>query len=58
MYLLVVSVILLNNLRQLGAAGKILPRLKEGTRVGKLVMGKYGLYNPKLRRQAEEYLVS
>lgn len=43
---------------QLGAGGKILPRLPEGTRCGKLVMGKYGLYSPKLRRQVEEYSVS
>ncbi|CAD5225309.1 unnamed protein product [Bursaphelenchus okinawaensis] len=40
---------------QLGAGGKILPRLPEGTRCGKLVMGKYGLYDPKLRRQVEEF---
>uniref|UniRef100_A0A7E4ZU16 Chlorophyll a-b binding protein, chloroplastic n=1 Tax=Panagrellus redivivus TaxID=6233 RepID=A0A7E4ZU16_PANRE len=40
---------------QLGAAGKILPRLPEGTRVGKLVMGKYGLYDPKLRKRVEAY---
>lgn len=42
---------------QLGAAGKILPRLPEGTRVGKLVMGKYGLYDPKLRKRVEAYSV-
>ncbi|VDL63572.1 unnamed protein product [Nippostrongylus brasiliensis] len=40
---------------QLGAAGKILPRLPEGTRVGKLVMGKYGLYDPQLRKRVEVY---
>ncbi|CAJ0590537.1 unnamed protein product [Cylicocyclus nassatus] len=40
---------------QLGAAGKILPRLPEGTRVGKLVMGKYGLYDPKLRKRVDAY---
>ncbi|PIO52706.1 hypothetical protein TELCIR_25986, partial [Teladorsagia circumcincta] len=40
---------------QLGAAGKILPRLPEGTKVGKLVMGKYGLYDPKLRKRVEVY---
>ncbi|XGW07195.1 hypothetical protein V3C99_017033, partial [Haemonchus contortus] len=40
---------------QLGAAGKILPRLPEGTRVGKLVMGKYGLYDPVLRKRVETY---
>lgn len=43
---------------QLGAGGKILPRLPEGTRCGKLVMGKYGLYDPKLRRQVEEFSAS
>uniref|UniRef100_A0A158P6H5 Succinate dehydrogenase [ubiquinone] cytochrome b small subunit n=1 Tax=Angiostrongylus cantonensis TaxID=6313 RepID=A0A158P6H5_ANGCA len=36
---------------QLGVGGKILPRLPEGTRVGKLVMGKYGLYDPVLRKR-------
>uniref|UniRef100_A0AC34R540 Uncharacterized protein n=1 Tax=Panagrolaimus sp. JU765 TaxID=591449 RepID=A0AC34R540_9BILA len=40
---------------QLGSAGKILPRLPEGTRVGKLVMGKYGLYDPKLRKRVDAY---
>ncbi|KHN84147.1 hypothetical protein Tcan_04651 [Toxocara canis] len=40
---------------QLGASGKILPRLPEGTKCGKLVMGKYGLYDPKLRKQVELY---
>ncbi|MFH4978570.1 hypothetical protein AB6A40_005279 [Gnathostoma spinigerum] len=40
---------------QLGAGGKILPRLPEGTRVGKLVMGKYGLYDPKLRKRVNTY---
>ncbi|KAK6753266.1 hypothetical protein RB195_012703 [Necator americanus] len=40
---------------QLGAAGKILPRLPEGTKVGKLVMGKYGLYDPQLRKRVEVY---
>ncbi|KAI6213665.1 hypothetical protein M3Y94_00177400 [Aphelenchoides besseyi] len=40
---------------QLGAAGKILPRLPEGTRCGKLVMGKYGLYDPKLRKRVEAF---
>ncbi|VDK55622.1 unnamed protein product [Anisakis simplex] len=40
---------------QLGAAGKILPRLPEGTKCGKLVMGKYGLYDPRLRKQVELY---
>jgi hypothetical protein len=40
---------------QLGAGGKLLPRLPEGTRVGKLVMGKYGLYDPKLRKRVEAY---
>jgi hypothetical protein len=42
----------------MGVGGKILPRLPEGTRVGKLVMGKYGLYCPKLRKQVEAYSVS
>ena len=42
---------------QLGASGKILPRLPEGTRCGKLVMGKYGLYAPKLRKQVQAYSV-
>ncbi|KAE9553834.1 hypothetical protein FO519_002964 [Halicephalobus sp. NKZ332] len=40
---------------QLGAAGKILPRLPEGTRCGKLVMGKYGLYSPVVRKRVEAY---
>uniref|UniRef100_A0A914QA17 Uncharacterized protein n=1 Tax=Panagrolaimus davidi TaxID=227884 RepID=A0A914QA17_9BILA len=40
---------------QLGAAGRLLPRLPEGTHVGKLVMGKYGLYDPKLRKRVEAY---
>ncbi|KAL3124036.1 hypothetical protein niasHT_005628 [Heterodera trifolii] len=39
---------------QLGAYGKILPRLPEGTRCGGLVMGKYGLYNPQVRALQEE----
>uniref|UniRef100_A0A0K0FLH6 Photosystem II 10 kDa polypeptide, chloroplastic n=1 Tax=Strongyloides venezuelensis TaxID=75913 RepID=A0A0K0FLH6_STRVS len=40
---------------QIGASGKILPRLPEGTRVGKLVMGKYGLYHPGNRKRVEAY---
>uniref|UniRef100_A0A915NAA2 Uncharacterized protein n=1 Tax=Meloidogyne javanica TaxID=6303 RepID=A0A915NAA2_MELJA len=32
---------------QIGVGGKLLPRLPEGTRCGELVMGKYGLYDPK-----------
>uniref|UniRef100_A0A0N5CD95 Mitochondrial genome maintenance protein MGM101 n=1 Tax=Strongyloides papillosus TaxID=174720 RepID=A0A0N5CD95_STREA len=40
---------------QVGASGKILPRLPEGTRVGQLVMGKYGLYHPESRRRIEAY---
>ncbi|GMR59285.1 hypothetical protein PMAYCL1PPCAC_29480 [Pristionchus mayeri] len=40
---------------QLGAAGKILPRLPEGTKVGKLVMGKYGLYDPVLKKRVDTY---
>ncbi|KAH7696782.1 Protein Y67H2A.5 [Aphelenchoides avenae] len=40
---------------QLGAGGKILPRLQEGTRCGKLVMGKYGLYSPKIRDLQERF---
>jgi hypothetical protein len=40
---------------QLGAGGKILPRLPEGTRCGKLVMGKYGLYDPNLRKKVEAF---
>uniref|UniRef100_A0A1I7XM16 Succinate dehydrogenase [ubiquinone] cytochrome b small subunit n=1 Tax=Heterorhabditis bacteriophora TaxID=37862 RepID=A0A1I7XM16_HETBA len=40
---------------QLGAGGKILPRLPEGTRVGKLVMGKYGLYDPVLKKRVDTY---
>ncbi|TKR69107.1 hypothetical protein L596_021304 [Steinernema carpocapsae] len=40
---------------QLGAAGKILPRLPVGTKCGKLVMGKYGLYDPKLQKQVDLY---
>lgn len=40
---------------QLGAGGKILPRLPEGTRCGKLVMGKYGLYDPVLKKRVDAY---
>uniref|UniRef100_A0AC35TVZ9 SCP domain-containing protein n=1 Tax=Rhabditophanes sp. KR3021 TaxID=114890 RepID=A0AC35TVZ9_9BILA len=40
---------------QVGAAGKILPRLPEGTKCGNLVMGKYGLYSPSLRKRVEAY---
>ncbi|CAB3397060.1 unnamed protein product [Caenorhabditis bovis] len=40
---------------QLGAGGKILPRLPEGTKCGKLVMGKYGLYDPVLRKRVNTY---
>ncbi|KAJ1361873.1 hypothetical protein KIN20_021240 [Parelaphostrongylus tenuis] len=40
---------------QLGVGGKILPRLPEGTRVGKLVMGKYGLYSPELRKRVDVF---
>jgi hypothetical protein len=32
-----------------------LPRLPEGTRVGKLVMGKYGLYHPGVRKSQIEF---
>jgi len=40
---------------QVGAGGKILPRLPEGTRVGSLMMGKYGLYDPKVRKRQEGF---
>ncbi|VDM61783.1 unnamed protein product [Angiostrongylus costaricensis] len=40
---------------QLGVGGKILPRLPEGTRVGNLVMGKYGLYDPVLRKRVDTF---
>uniref|UniRef100_A0A1I7TE59 Chlorophyll a-b binding protein, chloroplastic n=1 Tax=Caenorhabditis tropicalis TaxID=1561998 RepID=A0A1I7TE59_9PELO len=40
---------------QLGAGGKILPRLPEGTKVGNLVMGKYGLYDPVLKKRVDTY---
>ncbi|VDN52097.1 unnamed protein product [Dracunculus medinensis] len=40
---------------QLGAGGKILPRLPIGTRCGKLVMGQYGLYDPVLRKKVEAF---
>uniref|UniRef100_A0A914C1N0 Uncharacterized protein n=1 Tax=Acrobeloides nanus TaxID=290746 RepID=A0A914C1N0_9BILA len=40
---------------QLGAGGKLVPRLPEGTRVGDLVMGKYGLYNPAARKLAQSF---
>ncbi|CAJ0582772.1 unnamed protein product, partial [Mesorhabditis spiculigera] len=40
---------------QLGAGGKILPRLPEGTRCGNLVMGKYGLYDPVLKKRVDTY---
>ncbi|VDO63165.1 unnamed protein product [Heligmosomoides polygyrus] len=39
---------------QLGASGKILPRLP-GAKVGKLVMDQYGLYDPHLRKRVEVY---
>jgi hypothetical protein len=37
--------------------GKILPRLPIGTKVGPLVMGKYGLYHPTARLRGIEFLV-
>ena len=40
---------------QIGVGGKMLPRLPEGTRVGKLVMGKYGLYAPNIRKHQIEF---
>ena len=40
---------------QLGAGGKILPRLPEGTKCGNLVMGKYGLYDPVLKKRVDTY---
>ncbi|VDP58833.1 unnamed protein product [Heligmosomoides polygyrus] len=39
----------------MGAGGKILPRLPVGAKVGKLVMGQYGLYDPHLRKRVEVY---
>uniref|UniRef100_A0A915MTM3 Uncharacterized protein n=1 Tax=Meloidogyne javanica TaxID=6303 RepID=A0A915MTM3_MELJA len=39
---------------QIGVGGKMLPRLPEGTRCGELVMGKYGLYDPKVRKLQDE----
>jgi len=35
----------------------MLPRLPEGTRCGELVMGKYGLYDPKVRKLQDELWV-
>uniref|UniRef100_A0A0N5ACJ3 Transmembrane protein n=1 Tax=Syphacia muris TaxID=451379 RepID=A0A0N5ACJ3_9BILA len=40
-------------LKSIFVGGKLLPRLPEGTKVGNLVMGKYGLYHPERRRQSE-----
>jgi len=37
-----------------GAGGKLMPRLPEGTKVGPLVMGKYGLYHPKIKAKVDE----
>uniref|UniRef100_A0A0K0DJK3 39S ribosomal protein L51, mitochondrial n=1 Tax=Angiostrongylus cantonensis TaxID=6313 RepID=A0A0K0DJK3_ANGCA len=39
----------------LGVGGKILLRLPEGTRVGNLIMGKYGLYGPVLRKKVDTF---
>lgn len=36
------------------AGGKLVPRLPEGTKVGPLVMGKYGLYHPKIKAKTDE----
>ncbi|VDK72199.1 unnamed protein product [Litomosoides sigmodontis] len=43
---------------QLGVGGRLLPKLPEGTRVGKLVMGKYGLYKPGLHEICQEFFIN
>ncbi|EFO26992.1 hypothetical protein LOAG_01488 [Loa loa] len=43
---------------QLGVGGRLLPKLPEGTRVGKLVMGKYGLYKPGLHEIAQQFFIN
>lgn len=43
---------------QLGVGARLLPKLPEGTRVGKLVMGKYGLYKPGLYESAQQFFIN
>ncbi|VDO28835.1 Uncharacterized protein BM_BM7008 [Brugia malayi] len=43
---------------QLGVGGRLLPKLPEGTKVGKLVMGKYGLYKPGLHEISQQFFIN
>ncbi|KAL3985966.1 hypothetical protein ACH3XW_40825 [Acanthocheilonema viteae] len=43
---------------QLGVGGRLLPKLPEGTKVGKLVMGKYGLYKPGLHEITQQFFIN
>uniref|UniRef100_A0A0R3RRF9 Chlorophyll a-b binding protein, chloroplastic n=1 Tax=Elaeophora elaphi TaxID=1147741 RepID=A0A0R3RRF9_9BILA len=43
---------------QLGVGGRLLPKLPEGTKVGKLVMGKYGLYKPGVHNIAQQFFIN
>ncbi|CAG9531022.1 unnamed protein product [Cercopithifilaria johnstoni] len=43
---------------QLGVGGRLLPKLPPGTKVGKLVMGKYGLYKPGLHEISQEFFIN
>ncbi|KAM3716518.1 Xanthine-guanine phosphoribosyltransferase [Dirofilaria immitis] len=43
---------------QLGVGARLLPKLPEGTKVGKLVMGKYGLYKPGLHDIAQQFFIN
>uniref|UniRef100_A0A183DYF0 Cytochrome b/b6 domain-containing protein n=1 Tax=Gongylonema pulchrum TaxID=637853 RepID=A0A183DYF0_9BILA len=43
---------------QLGVGARLLPKLPEGTKVGKLVMGKHGLYKPGLYEKAQLFFIN
>ncbi|VDN07994.1 unnamed protein product [Thelazia callipaeda] len=43
---------------QLGVGARLLPKLPEGTKVGKLVMGKYGLYKPGLYDVVQQFFIN
>uniref|UniRef100_A0A915PV36 Uncharacterized protein n=1 Tax=Setaria digitata TaxID=48799 RepID=A0A915PV36_9BILA len=43
---------------QLGVGARLLPKLPEGTKVGKLVMGKYGLYKPGLYEISQQFFIN
>uniref|UniRef100_A0A8R1TYN4 Uncharacterized protein n=2 Tax=Onchocerca TaxID=6281 RepID=A0A8R1TYN4_ONCVO len=43
---------------QLGVGARLLPKLPEGTKVGKLVMGKYGLYRPGLHEISQQFFIN